>query len=81
LSLRFVGVVTRDIVKDGRELARDDVGQELGGTTLECQHIRAASVDGGERTGQALGQQQVIEAIGHAIVVLGLSRSAAFHGM
>jgi hypothetical protein len=64
LVLGFVGVVAGDIVKDGRELARDDVGQEFGGAALERQHIRAAGVDGGERSGQALGQQQVVETIG-----------------
>jgi len=64
LSLRFVGVVTRNIVKDGRELTSDDVGQEFGGAALERQHVRTGGVDGGERSGQALSQQQVVEAVG-----------------
>jgi hypothetical protein len=63
LALGFLGVVTRDIVKDGCELARDDVGQEFGGATLEGRHLRSAGVDGGKRSGQTLGQQQVIQAV------------------
>lgn len=46
LALGLVGIVTRHIVKDGRELTRDDVGQELGGTARERRHIGADRIEG-----------------------------------
>ena len=46
LSLELVGLVARHIVEDACELARDDVGQKLGGAALDRRHIRAARIEG-----------------------------------
>jgi hypothetical protein len=64
LAPGFVGIVTGNIVQDGPELPRDGLGKELGGVALERQYVGADRVERCERSGQALGQQQVVEAVG-----------------
>lgn len=56
--------------KDGPELSRDDIGKKLGGTALERQHVRADWIGGCERSGQPLGQQEVVQTIGETSVIL-----------
>jgi hypothetical protein len=63
LSPGSVGVVTNNVIQDRAELARDDIDQQLGRPTLERQHLCAAGIKGGERSSQALGKQQIVEAV------------------
>jgi hypothetical protein len=64
LAPGFVGVVSGHLVEDGPKLPRDDLGQGLGGAALERQHVGADRIEHCKRSGQALGQQQVVQAIG-----------------
>ena len=63
LPLGLFRTLASDIVEDGRELTGDDIGQEFRSAALERQHVRAAKVNGRDRSSQAFGEQQVIETI------------------
>ena len=67
-----VGVITGNFLQDRAELARDDIDQKLGRSALERQHLGAARVEGGERSSQALGEQQIVETVRQRHRVSGL---------
>lgn len=63
LPLGFVGVITTNVIQDCAELTRKRIDQQLWHSALEREDVGTARVQVGKRSNQALGEQQIVEAV------------------